>query len=77
MPRQKHLLTKSAYGYGIVCDRIFWIYQNGRNRFPEVDEATQAIFDQGHLIGNLANTLYADGIEIDWISDPCFAPVCE
>ncbi len=63
---KKHLLTKSAYRYGLVCDRLFWIYQNNREQLPEVDESTQAIFDQGHLIGNLAKSLYPGGVEIDW-----------
>ena len=54
----KHLLTKSAFRFGLACDRYFWIYQNARESLPEVDESTQAIFDQGHLIGNLAKTLY-------------------
>ncbi len=64
----KHLLTKSAFRNGIACDRYFWIYQNERERLPEVDESTQAMFDQGHLIGNLAKSLFPDGIEIDWRS---------
>ena len=68
MPRQKHLLTKTAYLYGLICDRLFWIYQNDRELLPEVDETTQAIFDQGHQIGNLAKSLYPGGIEIDWSS---------
>jgi len=68
MSRQKHLLTKTAYLYGLICDRLFWIYQNDRELLPEVDETTQAIFDQGHQIGNLAKLLYPGGIEIDWSS---------
>ena len=64
----KHLLTKSAFRFGLACDRYFWIYQNARESLPEVDESTQAIFDQGHLIGNLAKTLYPGGTEIDWSS---------
>lgn len=64
--KSKHLLTKSAYVTGLKCDKLFWIYQNQRDLLPEVDEATQVIFDQGHEIGDLAKTLYPDGIEIDW-----------
>jgi len=64
----KHLLTKSAFRFGLACDRFFWIYQNARESLPEVDESTQAIFDQGHLVGNLAKTLYPGGTEIDWSS---------
>jgi hypothetical protein len=78
MTKPERLLTKTAFGYGLNCDRFFWIYQNDRDRLPEPDEATQAIFDQGHLIGNLAKSLYPDGIEIDWNSghDAGIAQTC-
>lgn len=68
MKKQTRLLTKTAYGHGILCEKLFWVYQNRRDEMPEADEATQAIFDQGHLIGDLAKSLYPDGIEIDWNS---------
>ncbi len=64
--KKKHLLTKSAFLHGLVCDRFFWIYQNDRERLPAVDERQQAIFDQGHQIGDLAKLLYPGGIQIDW-----------
>jgi hypothetical protein len=66
MAKSTHLLTKSAYITGLQCYKLFWIYQNQRDLMPDVDEATQAIFDQGHEIGNLAKTLYPGGIEINW-----------
>jgi hypothetical protein len=62
----KHLLTKSAYVAGLNCEKYLWIYLNQRERLPKPDEATQALFDQGHEIGGLAKSLYPDGIEIDW-----------
>jgi hypothetical protein len=64
--KNKHLLTKSAFLHGLVCNRFFWIYQNDRDRLPAPDEQQQAIFDQGHQIGDLAKLLYPGGIEIDW-----------
>jgi len=42
------------------------MYQNKREELPDVDEATQAVFEQGHLVGDIAKSLYPDGIEIDW-----------
>lgn len=66
MTTKKHLLSKSAYMHGLVCDRFFWIYQNDRGKLPATDEQTQAIFDQGHQIGDLAKLLYPGGVEIDW-----------
>ena len=61
MPNQKRLVTKSSYVQGLTCDRFFWFYQNQRDKLPEPDANTQAIFDQGHQIGDLAKTLYPVG----------------
>jgi hypothetical protein len=68
MMQKKKLLSKSAFLVGLKqqCDKLLWIYQNERELLPEVDEATQAIFRQGHDVGNWAKTLYPNGIEIDW-----------
>lgn len=66
MAKLNRLLTKSAYITGRQCYKLFWIYQNQRDLLPEVDEATQAVFDQGHAIGDLAKSLYPGGIEINW-----------
>lgn len=62
---KKRLLTKSAYLTGLQCDKLLWMYLNQRNLMPEPDEATQAIFYQGHRVGKLATSPYPDGIEID------------
>jgi hypothetical protein len=64
--KNKHLLTKSAFLQGLGCDRFFWIYQNDREQLPAADEQQQAIFDQGHRIGDLAKLIYPGGKEIDW-----------
>ncbi len=66
MPYKKHLLTKSAFINALNCERFFWVYQNERERLQEPDEAQQALFDQGHKVGDMAKMLYPDGIEIDW-----------
>ncbi len=66
MPNKKHLLTKSAFVNAIDCARFFSVYQNERERLQAPDEAQQALFDQGHDIGEMAKMLYPDGIEIDW-----------
>jgi hypothetical protein len=68
MAETKQLLTKSAFLMGLQCDKLLWMYQNQRDQMPEFDETTQAIFKQGHRVGDLAKTLYPDGIEIDWSS---------
>jgi hypothetical protein len=66
MVKTERRLTKSGYVTGLQCDKLFWIYQNRRDSLPEPDESTQAIFDQGHLVGDLAKTLFPNGTEINW-----------
>jgi len=37
---------------------------NDPDRLPAADAATQRVFDQGHLVGELAHQLYPDGINL-------------
>jgi len=69
------ILSKTAYLSCLQCPRLFWTRINQKDRLPAVDEATQAMFDQGHQVGELAKQLYPDGIEIDW--NLGFKQVCE
>ena len=64
-PKRQHL-TKSAFLLGLQCDKLLWMYQNQRDQIPEADETAQAVMRQGYCVGDLAKTLYPDGIEIDW-----------
>ena len=58
------LLSKSKYLNGLQCPKYLWIACNEPERIPEPDMATQYIFDQGHLVGELAKKLFADGIDV-------------
>ena len=57
------MLSKSRYLNGLQCPRLLWIATNEPERIPEPDASTQHIFDQGHLVGELANKLYPGGRE--------------
>ena len=58
------LLSKTKYLYGIQCPRLLWMAINEPEKLPEVDEATQHRFDEGHLVGELAKKIFPDGIYI-------------
>lgn len=58
------LLTKSKYLLFLQCPKLLWINFNDPDLIPEVDEATQHIFDQGTLVGELACSLFPDGIKV-------------
>ena len=58
------LLTKSKYLDGLQCPKYLWIACNEPERIPEPDATTQHIFDQGHLVGELAKKLFPGGIDV-------------
>jgi hypothetical protein len=57
-------ISKSKYLSGLQCRKLLWAAYNAKERFPPVDAADQAIFDQGHAVGNLAKDLFPHGIEV-------------
>ncbi len=58
------LLSKSRYLSGLQCKRYLWLLFNEPERVPGPDVATQQIFDQGKLVGELAHTLFPDGVTV-------------
>lgn len=62
-------ISKSKYLSGLQCHKLLWFQYNAKDQIPEFDAQTQAIFDQGHLVGELAKKLYPGGIEIAGVKD--------
>lgn len=62
MPSQ--LLTKSKYISGTQCPKLLWTEINAPESIPEVDTVTQYLFDQGHMVGEMAKRLFTDGIDV-------------
>ncbi len=48
------LLTKSKYLNGLQCFKYLWIDVHDKKQIPAYDLATQWVFDQGHIVGQLA-----------------------
>jgi hypothetical protein len=59
-------LSKSKFIAGLQCPKLLWTYYHDKSAIPEPDTGTQAIFDQGHLVGELATSLFPNGTKIDW-----------
>jgi hypothetical protein len=57
-------ISKSKYLEGLQCHKLIWFRYNAKDQIPPIDASTQAIFDQGHLVGSYAKKLFPDGIEI-------------
>ncbi len=58
------MLTKSKYLTGLQCPRLIWIQIHEPEKIPATDAVTQHIFDQGHLVGELAKKLFPNGIDL-------------
>ena len=58
-------LSKSKYINGLQCHRLLWVSINDASRLPAYDASTQHVFDQGHIIGELAQQLYPSGIKLE------------
>lgn len=59
------LLSKSKYLYGIQCPKFLWMSVHEKDKLPEVDEVLQHRFDQGHLVGKLAQQVFPNGINVE------------
>jgi hypothetical protein len=57
-------LSKSKYIAGLQCSKLLWYHYNAKEQIPPYGEAMQAVFDQGHQVGELAKSLYPGGLEI-------------
>jgi len=60
----KPSLSKTRYLEGLKCPKLLWYEYNRKEDFPEIDAATQAKFDQGNAVGELAHTLFPGGITL-------------
>ena len=57
-------ISKSKYLAGLQCSKLLWYYYNQKKSIPLPDAAQQAIFDQGHEVGELAKSLFPEGIDV-------------
>lgn len=58
------MLSKSSYLSGKQCRKKLWIERHQRQLLPAVSQGQQHIFDQGHRIGRLAQTLFPGGVDV-------------
>jgi hypothetical protein len=57
-------ISKSRFINGLQCEKRLWLEIHEHGLADEIDEGTQAIFDQGRLVGELAQKLYPEGVLI-------------
>jgi len=61
---KSRFISKSKFLLGLQCHKLLWHAYHAKHLIPEPDPHKQAIFDQGHEIGELAKRLFPGGIEI-------------
>ncbi len=59
-------LSKSDYMLYLRHPAWLWIKKNNAKLLPQVDDATQALFDTGYLFESYAEKLFPDGIKLNW-----------
>ncbi len=60
---QKHLLSKSTFIRGLQCEKSLYLYTYYKDLRDPISENQQALFNRGHKVGELAWTLFPDGID--------------
>jgi DNA invertase Pin-like site-specific DNA recombinase len=57
-------IDKTNYLRGLQCQKLLWHSFNRRESIPAPDASAQAIFDQGRAVGDLAQRMFPEGIDL-------------
>lgn len=60
------LISKSRFISGMQCDLRIWYEVNSPGEVPDPGPATQALFDMGHEVGEMAQMVFPGGQLVDW-----------
>jgi len=69
------MLSKSKYVAGLQCLKRLWLLKNKAELVDAVSESTQARFDAGNRIGELAQSLFPDGEMMTFPKNGNFGPM--
>ncbi|SDR90623.1 protein of unknown function [Formosa sp. Hel1_31_208] len=60
---EKPILSKSTFIKGLQCEKSLYLYKHHYNLKDETPAQLQAIFNQGHRVGELAQDLFPGGVD--------------
>ncbi len=60
-----HYLSKSKFLSAFQCEKKLWLEIHEKEKATPPDEIQQAVFSQGHYVGELARDVYPGGVLID------------
>ena len=68
----QYRLSKSKYLSAFQCRKKLWLEIHDKDKATPIDKVQEAIFNQGHFVGDLAMDCYPNGIEItsDYLDIP-------
>jgi len=65
--KPSNYLSKSLYIRGLQCHKSLYLEKFQRDLKSETTAETQALFDSGHMVGEIAQGLFPDGVLIPYI----------
>ncbi len=60
---KKHTLSKSTFIRGLQCEKSLYLYKHHYNLKDQISPQLQAIFNQGNMVGHLAQELFPGGVD--------------
>ena len=73
----KAILSKSTFLKGLQCDKQLYLYKHHYNWQDKISEMQQSVFDRGHKVGALAQTLFPNGVDATPSSPRAYAKAIE
>ena len=70
MPKPQLVISKSKYILGRQCPKLIWYSYNRKDLIPPPDAGQLMMFAAGNRVGELAQTIYSDGIKIEREMNP-------
>jgi hypothetical protein len=61
---EKAVLSKSTFLKGQQCDKHLYLYKHHYNWQDPISEGQKAVFDRGHRVGELAQSLFPGGVNL-------------
>ena len=60
---QKHVLSKSTFIRGLKCSKSLYLNKHRKDLKDELSDMQKAIFNQGDMVGELAQQLFPNGVD--------------
>lgn len=73
----KAILSKSTFIKGLQCEKKLFLYKHHNIWQDKISEMQQSVFNRGHRVGALAQTLFPNGIDASPSSPRAYAKAIE